>query len=115
MEPVTSPPPNPRPREEQPASAVDPTSRPVMAAIFSARPATRLLISPLVTQYSMDLIVGILGKDEFKLVAICADSAGQDSDVIRVKAVAGASGKPPPTGFAGPPSPMGGMGSTQAE
>jgi hypothetical protein len=33
----------------------------------------------------MDLTIGILGKDEFKPIAICADSAGPDSDVIRVK------------------------------
>jgi len=56
-----------------------------MAAIFSALPATRLLISPLVTQYSMDLTIGILGKDEFKPLAICVIHRCPDSDVIRVK------------------------------
>ena len=56
-----------------------------MAAIFSALPATRLLISPLVTQYSMDMMIGILGKDEFKPIAICANDAGGDSGVVRVK------------------------------
>ena len=33
----------------------------------------------------MDLTIGILGKDEFKPIAICAIHNGPDSDVIRVK------------------------------
>jgi len=84
-DPVTSPPPIPRPREEQPANAVDPTSRPAVAAILNALPATRSLISPLVTQILDGLTIGILGKDEFKALAICASDPQPDSAVVRVK------------------------------
>src|SRR5690606_8372892 len=86
MDPVMSPPPVPRPSEEQPARAVDPTSRPAMAAILNALPATRSLISPLVTQVLDVPTLGILGKDEFKAFAICASRPAADSAVVRVKA-----------------------------
>jgi hypothetical protein len=70
MEPVTSPP--PIPSVEQPASAADPTISPANAAILIAWPATRILIRRTQHSYSMGSTLGILGKDEFKAIAICS-------------------------------------------